>query len=172
MNTDLKALSVQQPWARFITEGIHVSKDILGNNIEGYFEKKNYENRTWKTKFRGWVLIHAPLRIDRSAIEFLERRFHTDVVEYHKLISQYEPVGGIVGAAYISDCLPLQEVSEQEIWASGPYCFKIEKAISLAFQPCKGALSFFRPEVSDWYLLTAAEMIRKFEQTEGGNHGI
>ena len=38
----MKTLSVKQPWASLICSGI---KDI--------------ENRTWKTKFRGRVLIHA-----------------------------------------------------------------------------------------------------------------
>jgi len=38
----MKVLSVKQPWASLICSGI---KDI--------------ENRTWKTKFRGRVLIHA-----------------------------------------------------------------------------------------------------------------
>jgi ASCH domain len=38
----MKALSIKQPWASLIAHGI---KDI--------------ENRTWKTKFRGRIFIHA-----------------------------------------------------------------------------------------------------------------
>ena len=38
----MKAITIKQPWASLIVEGI---KDI--------------ENRTWKTSFRGRVLIHA-----------------------------------------------------------------------------------------------------------------
>lgn len=38
----MKALSIKQPWASLIAHGI---KDI--------------ENRTWKTKFRGRIYIHA-----------------------------------------------------------------------------------------------------------------
>ena len=38
----MKTITIKQPWAQFIAEGI---KDI--------------ENRTWKTNFRGRVLIHA-----------------------------------------------------------------------------------------------------------------
>jgi len=38
----MKALSIKQPWATLIASGI-----------------KNIENRTWKTNFRGTVLIHA-----------------------------------------------------------------------------------------------------------------
>ena len=39
---NMKTITIKQPWAQFIAEGI---KDI--------------ENRTWKTNFRGRVLIHA-----------------------------------------------------------------------------------------------------------------
>ena len=39
----MKTLSVRQPWANLIVRGI---KDI--------------ENRSWKTNFRGRILIHAP----------------------------------------------------------------------------------------------------------------
>ena len=38
----MKALSIKQPWASLIAKGI-----------------KDVENRTWKTKFRGKVYIHA-----------------------------------------------------------------------------------------------------------------
>lgn len=38
----MKTITVKQPWASLIVEGI---KDI--------------ENRTWKTNFRGRVLVHA-----------------------------------------------------------------------------------------------------------------
>lgn len=37
-----RVLSIKQPWASLIAHGI-----------------KNIENRTWKTKFRGRILIHA-----------------------------------------------------------------------------------------------------------------
>jgi len=38
----MKCITIKQPWASLICEGI-----------------KNVENRTWKTKVRGRVLIHA-----------------------------------------------------------------------------------------------------------------
>ena len=38
----MKALTIKQPWASLIAHGV---KDI--------------ENRTWKTKYRGKILIHA-----------------------------------------------------------------------------------------------------------------
>ena len=47
----MKALSVQQPWAWAI---IHAGKDI--------------ENRTWKTRQRGIIAIHASGKVQREAI--------------------------------------------------------------------------------------------------------
>ena len=43
----MKALSIRQPWAELIVAGL---KDI--------------ENRTWRTDYRGPVLIHAGMKIE------------------------------------------------------------------------------------------------------------
>ena len=53
----MKAITIKQPWASLIVHGI---KDI--------------ENRSWSTKFRGRVLIHAagvvdPAKVARVALE-------------------------------------------------------------------------------------------------------
>ena len=45
----MKALSIRQPWAAAIVQ--------LGKNIE---------NRTWATRFRGPILIHAAKTISRQ----------------------------------------------------------------------------------------------------------
>ena len=43
----MKALSVRQPWAELIVAGL-----------------KDVENRTWRTDYRGPVLIHAGMKIE------------------------------------------------------------------------------------------------------------
>lgn len=45
----MKALSVKNPWAWLICAGY-----------------KNIENRTWKTNFRGRILIHVPANPDKN----------------------------------------------------------------------------------------------------------
>ena len=45
----MKGLTIKEPWATLITEGY-----------------KEYEFRTWKTKYRGDILIHAGKGIDTS----------------------------------------------------------------------------------------------------------
>lgn len=54
MSTVVKVLSIRQPWAWLIVAGL---KDI--------------ENRTWKTDYRGRLLIHAGKEFDWSALRWL-----------------------------------------------------------------------------------------------------
>lgn len=54
----MKAISIRQPYAYLIVNG-----------------KKDIENRNWKTKQRGRVLIHASQKIDDEAVpEFSAKR--------------------------------------------------------------------------------------------------
>lgn len=48
----MKVLSVKQPWAEFIASG-----------------RKTVETRTWRTKYRGPLLICADKTIDKEAHE-------------------------------------------------------------------------------------------------------
>jgi ASCH domain len=77
----LKILSIRQPWASLIVSG---AKDV--------------ENRTWPTRYRGLVLIHASLQADAPTSEDIERRFGV------RLPSDL-PLGGIVGMTEIVDCV-------------------------------------------------------------------
>jgi hypothetical protein len=75
-----KAISIKQPWAWAIIEGL-----------------KRVENRSWPTNYRGPLLIHAGLNedhlgwlaLDRMGIEF------PDEVER----------GGIIGMVDLIDCV-------------------------------------------------------------------
>ena len=48
----MKVLSIKEPWASLI--------------INGY---KEYEFRSWKTKYRGKILIHTSKGIDKKSID-------------------------------------------------------------------------------------------------------
>lgn len=122
----MKALSIMQPWAWLIVNG---HKDI--------------ENRTWWTRFRGPVLIHAGKKYDDdfdcSYFESLDRVEHapwTGDIDAER--------GGIVGECEIVDCV---QRSDSE-WFSGPYGFVIRNARPLPFRPCRGMLGFFEPDFS------------------------
>lgn len=78
----MKALTIRQPWATLIMQGV-----------------KEYEFRSWKTNFRGEVLIHAGKGIDKEAVERLK-----------KYLPEGElPLGKILGKVKITDCVPMSE---------------------------------------------------------------
>ncbi len=52
----MKTLTMKQPWASLIMSG-----------------EKRVENRTWATKHRGPLLIHASQRYDKAGAELLDR---------------------------------------------------------------------------------------------------
>ncbi len=76
----MKVLTIREPWATLI--------------VEGY---KKYEFRSWKTNYRGKILIHAGLGIDKDIIN----EFSSYNVNYSK--------GAIIGEAYITDCIKVSE---------------------------------------------------------------
>lgn len=47
----MKVITIKQPWATLIAKGY-----------------KEYEFRTWRTKYRGDILIHAGKGIDKEAL--------------------------------------------------------------------------------------------------------
>ncbi|WP_321865680.1 ASCH domain-containing protein [Paraburkholderia tropica] len=132
----MKALSIRQPWAWLIANG---HKDI--------------ENRTWSTKFRGPVLIHAGKGMTRDEYDFakdfvfggegIPPELFFDLPEFNELER-----GGIVGIATITDCVP-PALAKSPWHIDGSFGFQIADAKPTQFLPCKGALSFFdvAPEV-------------------------
>lgn len=72
----MKVLTIKQPWASLI--------------IEGY---KRFEFRSWKTKYRGELLIHAGKSVDKEAYERL-KEYLTEM-----------PLGKIIGKVELTDCI-------------------------------------------------------------------
>lgn len=134
MNIPDKAISIRQPWAWAI---IHGSKDI--------------ENRSWSTRFRGPVAIHAAKGMGKN--EYYDAaRFITETIgtvdndwlmRWHGVCASpaHCQRGGIIGVAEIVDCV----VESDSPWFFGPYGFVIRNARPVDFITVKGALGFF-----DW----------------------
>ena len=120
----MKALSIRQPWAYMI---MHYGKDI--------------ENRTWSTRVRGRVLIHASKGMTKG--EWTEAWwFAREFVGVDTTIRG--PVkdinyGGIVGSVEIVDCVTRSDSR----WFDGPFGFALRNPVPLPFHPCRGALGFF-----------------------------
>jgi len=101
----MKTITIKQPYASLICEGI---KDI--------------ENRTWPTKFRGRVLIHASIKnlLKKikygETIQFLSKEQVNSIMNSRKeteIFGYHLPVGAIIGSVEIVDCV----INHQSIWA-------------------------------------------------------
>lgn len=82
----MKAITIKQPFATLIAEGI-----------------KEYEFRTWKTKYRGEILIHAGKNIDDKAME----KFKKYNLDY--------PTGCIIAKANLIDCIKIDAKQREKL---------------------------------------------------------
>ena len=124
------ALTIRQPWASLI---VHGGKDI--------------ENRTWPTKFRGPVLIHASKkRDDRELLSYRHLQRRRDIViEWTGDASRKWkdlPCGGVIGIAEIVDCVS----SRSSPWFVGDFGFVLANPRAVPFFACRGALGFWKCE--------------------------
>jgi ASCH domain len=110
----VKILSVRQPWASLIVNG-----------------HKDVENRTWNTRYRGSLLIHASQRSDDVSDDEIEDRFGIR-------LPASLPKGGIVGITELVDCV---KVSASPWHVSHHWGFLLTNSRRLPFQRWKGALS-------------------------------
>lgn len=119
----MKALSIRQPWAWLI--------------VNGY---KDIENRTWNTKYRGPVLIHASTAKPSKADMGLAREIMQHYAASHRLPERNNfRLGGIVGIATITGCVD----ESPSPWFFGPKGFTLINGRPLNFHPLKGKLSLF-----------------------------
>jgi len=82
----MKVITIKQPFATLIAEGL-----------------KEYEFRTWRTKYRGEILIHAGKGVDKKAME-----------RYKHLNLEY-PSGCIIAKATITDCIYIDEKMKNQL---------------------------------------------------------
>lgn len=133
--TDMRALSIRQPWAWLIANGY---KDI--------------ENRTWRTHYRGPLLIHASGGMTRDEYE--------DVADFVRGLNRIQllagsnakPIvlperdelarGGIIGCARLAGCIA-PENRRSDWHMEGQYGFLMLGAAPVPFVPCKGKLGIF-----------------------------
>lgn len=113
------ALSIQQPWAYAI---LKLGKDI--------------ENRTWSTKVRGRVLIHAGKKRDTCGEYWLNQQ------GIYIPFGETNCTGGIIGSVEIVDCVTQSDSQ----WFTGPCGFVLRNPEILPFQLYRGMLGFFEVE--------------------------
>ena len=89
----MKALTIKEPWATLI--------------IDGY---KKYEFRSWKTNYRGKLLIHAGMSEEKDMLKKFK--------DYNLNCSK----GMIIGEALLTDCILVTKEFEDEL-------LKIDKTV-------------------------------------------
>lgn len=82
----MKVITIKQPWATLIAKGY-----------------KKYEFRSWNTKYRGEILIHAGASVDKKAMD----RFKHLNLEYDFSV--------IVAKVIITDVIKLDDISNKRI---------------------------------------------------------
>jgi len=90
----MKVITVKQPFATLIAEGL-----------------KEYEFRTWKTKYRGELLIHAGKGIDKKAME-----------KYKHLNLDY-PSGCIIAKVNLTDCVYIDDKMKEILNKKNPLIY-------------------------------------------------
>ena len=94
----VKVLTVKQPWASLIVHGI-----------------KAIENRSWRTNFRGRVLIHSSAKGDTAKFGCLQPNQRLKVLNTPMSRVGFNdlPFGSIIGSVEIVDCVQ----NHPSIWA-------------------------------------------------------
>lgn len=82
----MKVLTIKEPWATLIIDG-----------------HKKYEFRSWKTNYRGKILIHAGMSLEKDMLN----RFKDYDLTYSK--------GEIIGEAMLTDCIFVTEEFQEEL---------------------------------------------------------
>lgn len=83
----MKVLTIKQPWATLIMQG-----------------NKRFEFRSWQTKYRGELLIHAGKTIDKEAVKRSEKYLPKDL-----------PLGKILGKVTLVDCIRMSPEFKEEL---------------------------------------------------------
>ncbi len=120
----MKALSIRPAWAHAIT---HLGKRV--------------ENRTWRTTYRGPILIHASSTMrpeDIAALEAIVGR-KIDVASLHR--------GAIVAIADLVDCVDAAKASSK--WTFGPIAWRLRNVRPLKHPvQASGKLGLWQPGVA------------------------
>lgn len=129
----MKVLTIKQPWATLIMQG-----------------DKRFEFRSWQTKYRGDLLIHAGKGIDKEAMKRLAKYLPDDI-----------PLGKILGKVTLVDCVKMCPEFKNMLLKENPdiytkssfqenYGWQVEN-VKIFDEPIdvKGHLSLWEYEVND-----------------------
>lgn len=137
----MKAISIWQPWASLIAAGA-----------------KRWETRSWATRYRGPIAIHAARHWDQECCEVFSR--HSVQLELARLVLIDPPLlktdlpfGAIVAVGVLADCVPTEKLRGYILgdralgnFAPGRFAWRIDRVERL-LQPvdCTGRQGLWEP---------------------------
>lgn len=89
----MKAITIMQPWATLIALG-----------------EKKFETRSWSTKHRGQLAIHAGKKIDRDA--YMREEIYTTLQKHGIMFIDDMPTGAVVALCNLEECYKVDNRSE------------------------------------------------------------
>ena len=101
----MKVLTLKQPWATLVAEGI-----------------KKYEFRSWKTKYRGKLLIHAGAGVDKKELKRFEK------------LKLDQPSKRSIAEVELEDCLKIDEELNNKIIAENNIAYGSKKREGYAWK--------------------------------------
>jgi hypothetical protein len=122
---DIRALSIRQPWAELILR-----------------RRKPIEIRTWKSEYRGWLLIHASGNWEATSAREMGINKHA--------VTQ----SAFVGIAKVKEIRPFTRKDASLLkkkrggdgwWGPGQFAWVLESVHRIEPIPFKGRLGLFRP---------------------------
>lgn len=130
--TEASALTIRQPWAWAIVAG-----------------HKLVENRSWRTRYRGPLYIHAG-RLDspqeREKCTAICTALGIEIPDVRTL-----PTHAIIATAQLVDVVNIEN-AETSPWASGPWCWILSNVQPITPVPMRGALKLWHPLNIDFSL--------------------
>lgn len=94
---EIRLLSLWQPWASLVALGL-----------------KRIETRSWGTKYRGLVAIHAARRWTASSLEFANQLALEGLVPRMAALPVADlPLGSILSVEYLSDVLTTEDAAQR-----------------------------------------------------------
>ncbi|WP_137744580.1 ASCH domain-containing protein [Robertmurraya siralis] len=160
----MKVISIKQPWATLIALG-----------------EKQFETRSWATKHRGPLAIHASKKIDIEACKYLPI---TATLNKHGIVQTNDlPVGKIIATSNLVDCYQVE--TDELLWADftngktvdgfeylfgdyseGRFAWKLENIVTLPEPiPAKGQLSLWNLPTSDFEVVYEVPPMRGLYRT-------
>ena len=118
----MKALSIRQPWASMIVYGF-----------------KPVENRSWRSHYRGPLLIHAGKKYDHEGENWIINNLDCSPEMLARIKQSQDLRGGIIGSVNMVDCVSYHESP----WYAGDCAFVFTDPKPMDFRACRGKLNFF-----------------------------